>query len=185
MTQSPAPDNRRPRFTTPALTGLTVTTAVLATTIDQLTKNWALTEFADGHEVELLPMLVLRLVFNPGVAFGMGAELGPPLVVGLFIVVAALIAWITVRVRRRERILGTLALAAAAGGAVGNLIDRVFRADNGPLTGHVVDFIAVNWFAIFNVADIFTTCGIALWAITSVFASGQHGNQRIDAKDVL
>ncbi|THG31012.1 signal peptidase II [Naasia lichenicola] len=142
-------------------------TAVLATVIDQLTKWWALVTFADGHILGLLPGVSLRLVFNPGVAFGLGAEFGAPLVIGLFLVLSGLVIWVVVRIRRREGALGTLALAAAAGGGVGNLIDRVFRAEAAPLSGHVVDFIAIEWFAILNVADIFTTCGIALWAISS------------------
>ena len=158
----------------PLLAGATLSAAVLATVIDQLTKMWALAEFADGHVVELIPTVQLRLVFNPGVAFGMGSELGPPLVVGLMLVVLALVTWIAIRVLQGRGTVGTLGLAAAAGGAVGNLIDRVFRAEDGPLSGHVVDFIAVEWFAIFNVADIFTTCGIALWAATMIFASRRH-----------
>jgi signal peptidase II len=173
----------RSRLSVAALTGLTATTAVAATVIDQLSKAWALVEFSDGHTVELLPTVVLRLVFNPGVAFGLGAELGAPLVVALFIVVTALIAWITIRVRRKEPALGTLALAAAVGGAIGNLIDRIFRAENGPLSGHVVDFIAVDWFAIFNVADIFTTCGIALWAVTSVIDSRRRPVEQSNGKE--
>lgn len=162
----------------PVFAGVTLVTAVLAAVIDQLTKWWALVEFADGHVVELLPTVQLRLVFNPGVAFGMGAELGPALVVGLMLVVLALVIWIAVRVRQGKGTLGTLGLAAAAGGAVGNLIDRVFRAEDGALSGHVVDFIAVDWFAIFNVADIFTTCGIALWAATMIFDSRRLGQSQ-------
>lgn len=156
-------------FGEPRLVGITFGTAVLATVIDQLTKWWVLVEFEDGRVVELLPTVQLRLAFNPGVAFGIGAELGPALVIGLMLVLLGLFSWIAIRVRQGKGTLGTLALAAAAGGAVGNLIDRVFRAVDGPLSGHVVDFIAVDWFAIFNVADIFTTCGIALWAAASFF----------------
>jgi signal peptidase II len=144
---------------------------VLATVVDQLTKQWALAEFADGHVVELFPTLQLRLALNPGVAFGMGAELGPALVIGLIVVLLGLISWIALRILHGKDTVGTLALAAAAGGGVGNLIDRVFRAEDGPLSGHVVDFVGVEWFAIFNVADIFTTCGIALWAATTFFSS--------------
>ncbi|MGV3713787.1 signal peptidase II [Pseudolysinimonas sp.] len=160
---------RRSRLGVPALAGLALVTATLATVIDQLTKWWALVEFEDGHIVELLPTVQLRLVFNPGVAFGMGDDLGAPLVIVLMLVLSGLATWIVVRVRRRAQTLGTLALAAAAGGGIGNLIDRVFRAEDGPLSGHVVDFVAIDWFAIFNVADIFTTCGIALWALSAAF----------------
>ncbi len=65
---------------------------------------------------------------------------------------------------RGQSMGATALLAAAAGGAIGNLWDRTTRAETGPLSGEVVDFIAVDWFAIFNVADIFTTLGLLGWA---------------------
>jgi signal peptidase II len=142
--------------------------AVAAFTLDQVTKAWALSALSNGEIIQLVPTVRLELIFNPGVAFGIGADVGAPLVVGLMLVITALIAWICIRLVRGDRLAGTIFLATAAGGAVGNIWDRISRAENGPLTGHVVDFIAVDWFAIFNVADIFTTCGIAAWALSSV-----------------
>lgn len=140
---------------------------IAAFTLDQATKAWALSALSDGSVIPFLPTIQLELFFNPGVAFGIGAEVGAPMVVGLILVVAALVGWICVRLVRGGNPIGTVFLALAAGGAAGNLWDRISRSEDGPLTGHVVDFIAVDWFAIFNVADIFTTCGIALWAVTS------------------
>ena len=55
--------------------------------------------------------------------------------------------------------LGPRYFAAILGGALGNLIDRVVRADDGLLSGNVVDFIDVTWYAVFNVADMFVVCG--------------------------
>ena len=75
---------------------------------------------------------------------------------------------------RTSPIPDTIFLAIATGGAIGNIWDRISRATDGPLTGEVVDFIAVDWFAIFNVADIFTTCGIAAWALTTLLRPRQH-----------
>lgn len=140
---------------------------IAAFTPDQATKAWAMSTLSGGSVIPLLPTIQLELFFNPGVAFGIGAEVGAPLVVGLILVVAALVGWICVRLVRGGNLIGTVFLAFAAGGAAGNLWDRISRSEDGPLTGHVVDFIAVDWFAVFNVADIFTTCGIALWALTS------------------
>lgn len=91
---------KRGRLGARTLAVLAVGTAVLATSIDQLTKWWALSEFADGHVVELLPTVELRLVFNPGIAFGLGSEFGFPLVIALMLVLAGLVAWIVVRIRR-------------------------------------------------------------------------------------
>ena len=59
------------------------------------------------------------------------------------------------------------------GGALGNLVDRVFRGD-GWLHGAVVDFIDVQWWPIFNVADIGVTCGAVLFALSSLFVAGHR-----------
>jgi signal peptidase II len=58
------------------------------------------------------------------------------------------------------------------GGALGNLFDRVFRG-RGWLHGGVVDFIDVQWWPIFNVADIAVSVGAVLFALSSLFAPRQ------------
>ncbi len=141
---------------------------LLAVLVDQLTKQWALQGLGAGQQIPLIPTIRLELFLNPGVAFGIGSQVGAPLVVALILVVSALLVWIAVRILRRADLAGTVLLAVAAGGGIGNLLDRVLRAAEGPLSGRVVDFIAVEWFAVFNVADIFTTCGIAAWALTQL-----------------
>jgi signal peptidase II len=161
----------RPRRTVRLLAAVLAIAAAFA--IDQLTKAWALTALGGNTVIELGLGVRLELVFNPGVAFGLGGNLGPPLVIGLIVVSAALATWVLVRAARGDNTLGTTFLALAAGGAVGNVWDRISRATHGPLTGEVVDFIAVDWFAIFNVADIFTTCGIAAWALTALVRPGK------------
>jgi len=152
--------------------GLAAVLIATAFAVDQLTKSWALTELGDGRTIELVLGARFELIFNPGVAFGMGSELGPPLAVGLIVVLTALMSWVFVGAVRGAPLVGTAFLALAAGGGAGNIWDRISRAAETPLSGEVVDFIAVDWFAIFNVADIFTTCGIAGWAVLQVF--GKH-----------
>lgn len=151
--------------------------------LDQASKAWALSALSGGTTVPILPSFELRLVFNPGVAFGIGADAGAPLVVGLMVLNAVLLGWVCARVVRDDDLVGTALLAIAAGGGLGNLWDRIFRAGDLPLTGRVVDFIAVDWFAIFNVADIFTTCGIALWALRTTLLAGS--DRRAAATQVL
>jgi signal peptidase II len=145
---------------------------VAAFTVDQLTKLWALTYLGDGRTVELALGARFELVFNPGVAFGIGASVGAPLVIGLMGVAAALTVWVFVRAYRGRNLASNALLAVAAGGGLGNIWDRISRSTDAPLTGEVVDFIAVDWFAIFNGADIFTTCGIIGWALLLVFRPG-------------
>ena len=61
-----------------------------------------------------------------------------------------------------------VASASILGGALGNLVDRLFRADDGPLSGEVIDFIDVTWYAVFNVADIFVVCGCVAFGVYEV-----------------
>lgn len=159
-----------------AITRVAVVLVIIAvaSTVDQLTKAWALSYLGDGRVVEFGLGARLELVFNPGSAFGLGASLGPGLVLGLIAVAVALIAWTMLRAITGARLGGTALLAIAAGGAIGNIWDRISRAVHGPLTGEVVDFIAVDWFAVFNIADIFTTCGIAAWALTVAVRHPPH-----------
>jgi signal peptidase II len=50
------------------------------------------------------------------------------------------------------------------GGAIGNLADRLLRAEDRFLSGEVIDFIDVSWYAVFNVADMFVVCGAFTFA---------------------
>ena len=78
---------------------------------------------------------------------------------------------VVVVIVRTSRKLGSLgwaiALGGLLGGAVGNLVDRVFR-DPGFLRGHVVDFIHVQNFATFNLADSAIVCSAVLMVILSL-----------------
>ena len=63
------------------------------------------------------------------------------------------------------------------GGAVGNLVDRIFR-DDGWLRGSVVDFIDFQWFPIFNVADIAVNVGGAIFVlVVAVLARAAEARQ--------
>ena len=63
--------------------------------------------------------------------------------------------------------LPAIAAGAVAGGAIGNLLDRVLRDGPGLLGGRVVDFIDVQWWPVFNVADIGICVGAVLLALLS------------------
>lgn len=134
---------------------LPVTTAIVAA--DQISKQWALSRLTqgpcsiDGACVELFGGARFHLTFNTGASFQTGEGLGP--IIGLLAIVMSVVllvmAW-----RRIDR-LGAILLGGVAGGAIGNLIDRLFRADDGILSGAVVDFIEVfDWYPIFNIADM-------------------------------
>ena len=113
----------------------------------------------------------LRLTYieNPGMAFGI--ELGSQLYLAIFSLLASLGVLYYLHKVRDELLVIRVSLALILGGAIGNLIDRMFYGiifDEAPLFyGKVVDFIDVNFlhlsrFGIFNVADAAVTTGVVL-----------------------
>ena len=109
-------------------------------------------------------LLSLRVIRNPGAAFGLGV--GMTIV---FSIVAVAVVVTIIRLAPRLRSLTwAMALGLILGGALGNLIDRITRSP-GPLRGHVVDFIDVTGFPwIFNLADSAIVCGGALMVLASL-----------------
>ncbi len=142
--------------------GLIVAASIVV--LDQLTKVWVVASL-DGDSVNLLgEFLQFRVTRNTGAAFSVFTGYGPllgVLAVGIAVVVVAAIP-------RVERRLERVALAMVAGGAVGNLVDRIFRGE-GILDGAVVDFIDFSFFPAFNVADSCITIGVILLLLSSVF----------------
>lgn len=137
--------------------------AVLVWLIDFTSKQWALTNLADGHRVRVIgDFLTLRLTANAGAAFSMGTNV-TWLFTGLAAVVIVAILITSARVTSSAWLLG---LGGLAGGAAGNLTDRLSRPPSVGL-GHVVDFIAASNFPVFNVADSFIFCSVVLMFVAS------------------
>jgi len=156
-----AADRARPprRYLLMALVGV----SVLA--VDQLTKTWALERLVEGP-IDLIGSLRLNLAFNTGTAFSMGSGKGlGPWISLLAIVVVVILALAGGTARTR---LGAIAAGLVAGGALGNLGDRAFRGDDGFLHGAVVDFIDLQWWPIFNVADSAIVVGGILLVVVSM-----------------
>lgn len=137
--------------------------------IDQITKAWAVDELADGHTIDLFWTLRFNLTYNTGMSFGAGSGWGPIIAVVAMIVVVVLLLGMP----RGSGGTATIAVGAIVGGAVGNLIDRVFR-DPAWLRGGVVDFIDFQWFPIFNVADIAVNVGAGLLILNTVLQARAH-----------
>ena len=157
---------RRARATSPERVGPTrwVVVGIAAIVIaDQITKSWAVAALSDGPIHVIGDTVELALTRNGGSAFSRFQGLTPVLAIGAIIVTIVL-----ARVLRSatDRLL-IIALTLVLGGALGNLIDRVFRAP-GFLRGHVVDFVAVGWWPVFNVADSCVTIGAILLIICSL-----------------
>lgn len=138
--------------------------AVVAAAVDQLSKTWAERTLADGP-VDLVGSLRLNLLYNTGVAFSQGSGKG----LGPWISVLALVVVVAVSLGTTSRFtLGAAAAGLIAGGAVGNLADRAFRGDAGFLHGAVVDFVDLQWWPVFNVADACIVVGAALLVLASL-----------------
>ncbi len=66
--------------------------------------------------------------------------------------------------------LGAVAVGLVLGGAAGNLVDRALRAGDGFLGGAVVDFIDLQWYPVFNIADIAVVGGALLLLVATAVA---------------
>jgi signal peptidase II len=95
-------------------------------------------------------------------AFARGQGLGPIIaVIGVLVV-----AYLLIGLRRDTR-SGSVFVGMVAGGAAGNIVDRLFRGD-GWLQGAVVDFIDLQWWPIFNVADAAIVIGAGALVVVSL-----------------
>jgi signal peptidase II len=136
--------------------------------LDQLTKAWALRALDDGP-IDVVWTLRFNLLYNTGVAFsqGSGKGLGP----WITVLALAVVVFVSMGATSR-RTLGAVAAGLVAGGALGNLADRAFRGDAGFLHGAVVDFIDLQWWPVFNVADAAVVVGAALLVVASLRQAG-------------
>jgi signal peptidase II len=139
-------DPRRGRIRLQALLGVVAATAYA---LDLWSKEWALANLRDGDIPVVGDLLVLHLTFNPGAAFSAGTNLTPLLTV-IAIAACLVVLWLATRV---GSLLWAVGLGLLLGGAGGNLTDRLIR-DPGPFRGHVVDFLQLPNWPVFNIADI-------------------------------
>lgn len=142
--------------------------AAVCVLFDQLTKHWAVSSLNDGHVIDVVWTLRFNLAFNGGMAFGRGQGLGAIIGVIATVVVVGLL----VSLKQGNGRLATAAVGLIVGGAVGNIVDRIFRED-GWFNGRVVDFIDFQWFPIFNVADMAVNVGGALFVVWSLVSASK------------
>jgi signal peptidase II len=122
--------------------------------LDLLIKRFVISMLTPLHSFPIIKgMLHLTYVENTGVAFGLMKNQRPFLIL-VGIIVCALII-IFYKSSLKSEILLRFALALILGGSLGNLFDRVFY-------GHVIDYIDLRVFPVFNLADISINVGIAL-----------------------
>ena len=155
--------------------GLVMAAIVLCA--DQASKYWIL----DGIDlpalgsVAVLPVLNLTMVWNHGVTFGMFNGLGRAGPLLLTSVAVAVVVLLGFWMRRTDRVRVAAALGAIAGGAIGNVIDRL-------RFGAVVDFIHAHAFGwswyVFNIADAAIVCGVGVLLLDSLLDRGGLADRR-------
>jgi len=152
--------------------------AVTAYTADVVSKVLAVHYLSDRDDVPLLgDWLQLSLTRNPGAAFSTGTEY-TYLLSGLAVVAVVVVVYVA---RRAATSMWAIALGLLLAGILGNLTDRLFRAP-GPMLGHVVDFLKLPNWPIFNLADMCINVGaalIVLQALRGVAVDGRrHDGER-------
>lgn len=149
--------------------------AALAVALDQWIKFLVETELDMHAPVDVLPFLALYRTHNTGIAFSMLSDLGSVGLIAITLGVVAFVAWIATRTDPAQR-AARLGFALIIGGAIGNLIDRVWH-------GYVIDYVLFHlpaWsFAVFNLADAFITVGAAL-VILDEFVAWRRGRAKAE-----
>ncbi|MFW0791653.1 signal peptidase II [Gordonia sp. CPCC 205333] len=150
---------RRSRVT---ITLLLIALVVLAA--DIATKSLAVAHIDPANPISIIgDTVTLTLLRNSGAAFSMATGYTWVLTIIALVVVAVIVRF-SARLRSGWWMLG---LGLVLGGALGNLVDRIFRSP-GPLRGYVVDFVSVGWWPVFNVADSAVVCGAILLVVLTI-----------------
>ena len=146
------------------LVRVTFGVAIAVVVLDQLSKYLVVAHLKDQPPIRVIgTWLQFEYLRNSGAAFSFGTSF-----TFVFSAIAVAVVVVIVRTSRKLGSLGwAIALGGLLGGAVGNLLDRIFR-DPGFLRGHVVDFVYVQNFATFNLADSAIVCSAILMVILSL-----------------
>lgn len=153
---------------------LLIVVAAVILVSDLVTKVVAVATIRPGEPVWLVGDIVsLRLVRNAGAAFSMATGM-----TWLLTLIAVAVVIGVVRIgRTMASPWWAFGLGLVLGGALGNLIDRFFRSP-GFMQGHVVDFVSVGWWPVFNVADSAIVCGAILLVALTLFGVEPSGNRK-------
>jgi lipoprotein signal peptidase len=161
----PGPDDAagtKPRSA--RLVVLLFSVAALVLVCDQLTKAIVVNQMAGREPIELLgDWLRVTYTRNPGAAFSLGGGWTV-----LLTVIAIGVVVVIIRASSRLASLSwAIALGGILGGALGNLTDRIFRSP-GPFHGHVVDWLQLPNWPVFNIADASIVCSAVLMVVLSL-----------------
>ena len=170
----------------PRRIGLFALVAIIAVTLDVVSKTLIVANFKDRLHppIRLLGgAIYLVETRNSGAAFSVGTGA----TVLLTAIALAVVAFILRTASRMHSTGWAIALGLVLGGAIGNLIDRIFR-EPGVLRGHVVDWISLfssdgHVWPIFNLADSAIVCGAVLCAVLALAGIDIDGRSARDKRD--
>ena len=171
--QQSAAEERATSPARPRRIGILLGVAVLVIAADVITKAIVVSRLAGKPPVRVIgTFLELVLTRNSGAAFSIGTSMTI-----VFTAIAAGVVLYILRAARNLRSLGwAVALGLLLGGATGNLLDRIFRAP-GLFVGHVVDWIELPHWPVFNLADSSVVCGGILVALLALRGIGFDGTR--------
>lgn len=186
--QTPAPDAsgdpapqrgyevRRGRRTGARYALVLLACTAFAYIFDQLTKIWVVANMTEGQIIEVLPPLLnWHFIRNPGAAFSIGTDY-----TWVFTIVMAIVSLGIISQIPKVASMGwAVGLGLVLGGALGNFTDRLAREPSFG-QGHVVDFIALPNFAIFNIADSAVVSGVVLICLLTLRGIGMDGQRSTD-----
>ena len=132
--------------------------------LDLATKLWAVNTLSDRSNIKVIgDFFQLTLVRNPGAAFSVAEGATSFLTLFGFLVMGVIFYYSTKITSRGWSVV----LGLAMGGILGNLVDRIFR-EPGVLRGHVIDWLQVPNWPVFNIADSAIVLAAALSMILSL-----------------
>jgi lipoprotein signal peptidase len=163
--------------TRPRRVGLLLAVAAFVLVADGVSKSIVVARMADHQPIRLLGgLLTITLTRNGGAAFSIGTSMTI-----VFTAIAVGVIVYILRTARNLRSIGwAVALGLLLGGATGNLLDRIFRAP-GAFQGHVVDWIELPHWPVFNLADSSIVCAGVLVVLLALFGIRLDGTRPIPA----
>jgi signal peptidase II len=174
--EATADNSKTPHTPAPRRVGVLVAVAITVIALDLISKTIIVATLSHHPPVRLLGGLVtLTLVRNGGAAFSIGTSMTI-----VFTLIAAGVIIYIIRIARNLRSTAwAITLGLLLGGAAGNLGDRIFRSP-GWFRGHVVDWIQVPHYAVFNLADSAICCGGALVVLLALRRVRMDGTRESD-----
>jgi signal peptidase II len=163
----------------PRRVGLLLAVAAFVIVADVVSKAIVVARMPDHAPIRLLGgLLTITLTRNGGAAFSIGTSMTI-----VFTAIALGVVVYILRTARNLRSIGwAITLGLLLGGATGNLLDRIFRAP-GLFQGHVVDWIELPHWPVFNLADSSIVCAGVLVVLLALRGIRLDGTKAADEAD--